>query len=215
MNEGQARNLCRMLYTSHGLARGMQRKFFKNYNQALKIYNESEILYDGFRYHRKEKIVLIVDKRTKKIITVYHARNKNKEIFVHKVEKKDYKGIAIALSNKEKIDYITKEQIKQDIEDGNLFCIKDEQGKITCIGALVFDEKHNSHYIKRVLVLNKKNEGKGLARKLIKNLTRFVKKVCLTPFYDNIKMIKILVDMGFQKVKRFGEKFVLYQKIRV
>lgn len=199
-----------MMYTRHGKDRFHQRCGYNKDPQ--KVYLDSVKLTSDYRYNYEEGILLSIG-RNNKVVTVL-TRNKRCRLRIEPVTRKDYKGIALALRNKkDEIDYITPKHIKEDIEQERLFCIR-EEGKIVCIGALVFDERHNATYIKRVMVLNKKNEGKGYAKKMIRDLSRLQEKVCITPYRDNEPMIKILVDLGFKLIKTFGENFLLYQKNR-
>lgn len=202
------------MYSSHARQRFFQRTGGGNKILPQVLYQESVKLTNKVRYNYNQDIMLITGKNNK-VITVLNCRNKNnKKIIVEPVTQKDYKGISLAIRNKkEKLDYITPKHIREDIKENRLFCIK-EEGKIVCIGALVFDKKHNSYYVKRVLVLNKKNEGKGYAKALIRDLSKLEKKVCVTPYKDNKPMIKILTDLGFKFIKAFGEMFTLYQKNR-
>lgn len=199
-----------MMYTRHGKDRFHQRCGYNKDPQ--KVYLDSVKLTSNYRYNYEEGILLSVG-RNNKVVTVL-TRNKRCRLRIEPVTRKDYKGIALALRNKkDEINYITPKHIKEDIEQERLFCIK-EEGKIVCIGALVFDEKHNATYIKRVLVLNKKNEGKGYTKKMIRDLSRLQDKVYVTPYKDNKPMIKILTDLGFRFVKAFDEMFTLYKKDR-
>ena len=79
---------------------------------------------------------------------------------IRKATAHDYKKIAMALYNK-KIPYITTAHSKEDIKNNRQYVIE-EEGKIIAIVSIVYDAQYNYYAIKRLCVLNKKNNGKGL-----------------------------------------------------
>lgn len=125
--------------------------------------------------------------------------------------KTDYKKIACSLNNKH-INYITSSHAKEDIENGRLFIIEEEE-KIIAQCALVYEEKYNYYAIKRLVVYNQKNRGRGIAQKFIsffcnKNLPA----LGCTPWADNIVMKKLLERNGFVYQYTFMENYQFYKK---
>lgn len=125
--------------------------------------------------------------------------------------KTDYRKIACSLNNKH-INYITSSHAKEDIENGRLFIIEEEE-KIIAQCALVYEEQYNYYAIKRLVVYNQKNCGRGIAQKFIsffcnKNLPA----LGCTPWTDNIAMKKLLERNGFIYQYTFMENYQFYKK---
>ena len=125
--------------------------------------------------------------------------------------KMDYKKIACSLNNKH-INYITSLHAKNDIENKCLFVVE-EEGKIIAQCALVYEEEYNYYAIKRLVVYNQKNCGRGIAQKFIsffcdKNLPA----LGCTPWVDNIVMKKLLERNGFVYQYTFMENYQFYKK---
>lgn len=114
------------------------------------------------------------------------------------VLEKDYKRIVKALNSGVKLDYITVEQVKKDFENYALYMLKDtETDKIMAIFSIVYDEKHQHYYFKRLKVLNQKNKGKGIASRIIEFVANLPFKVAVTPWQDNKVMCSLLEKYGF------------------
>lgn len=125
--------------------------------------------------------------------------------------KTDYRKIACSLNNKH-INYITSSHAKEDIENSRLFVVE-EEGKIIAQCALVYEEEYNYYAIKRLVVYNQKNYGRGIAQKFIsffcnKNLPA----LGCTPWADNIVMKKLLERNGFVYQYTFMENYQFYKK---
>lgn len=123
----------------------------------------------------------------------------------------DYKKIAISLGKIEKLSYINKVHLKEDIEKEQCY-LKIVKGKIVAIGSLVFDKEYNMYYVKRVIVMNKKYHRKGYGKELISHLSKLKKPVAITPFKENEKMKKLIEGLGFTFKYSFLENFQLYVK---
>lgn len=125
--------------------------------------------------------------------------------------KADYKGVACSLRNK-KIEYITPFHAKNDIENQRLF-VMEEEGKVIAQCALVYEAVYNYYAIKRLVVYNKKNCGRGIAEKFI---TFFCEKdipaLGCTPWKDNIVMKKLLERNGFVYQYTFMENYQFYKR---
>ena len=125
--------------------------------------------------------------------------------------KADYKGVACSLRNKN-IEYITSSHAKNDIENQCLF-VMEEEGKIIAQCALVREAAYNYYAIKRLVVYNKKNCGRGIAEKFI---TFFCEKdiptLGCTPWKDNAVMKKLLERNGFVYQYTFLENYQFYKR---
>lgn len=131
---------------------------------------------------------------------------------IRRASMNDYLRIAISINRVSKNSpYINKELLYQDIKNNSCF-VYEKCGKIVSIGSIVFDPKYQMDYIKRVCVMNQKNKGKGIAKEMIKYLQSQSNKIAVTPWKDNLKMIAILEEFGFERKYEFQENFVLYQK---
>lgn len=128
---------------------------------------------------------------------------------IQKATRQDYKSIAVSLRNKG-IPYITPEQADRDIENGNLYTIK-ENGKPIAQCALVYEADHHYHAIKRLVVYNKKNCGRGIANAFICHFVYFnLPALGCTPWEDNIVMRNLLENYGFKFKYKFLEKYCCY-----
>mgnify|MGYP003297797661 CR=1 FL=1 len=117
-------------------------------------------------------------------------------------------------TDEEKIKRATDEinNAKKDIENSRLFVVE-EEGKIIAQCALVYEEEYNYYAIKRLVVYNQKNCGRGIAQKFIsffcnKNLPA----LGCTPWADNIVMKKLLERNGFVYQYTFMENYQFYKK---
>ena len=125
--------------------------------------------------------------------------------------KQDMKRICCSLRNK-KIDYITPALAISDIDNSRLYIIKDKD-KIIAQCALVEEKEYGYYAIKRLVVYNKKNCGKGIAQQFIsffceKNLPA----LGCTPWDTNIAMKKLLERNGFVYQYTFMERYEFYKK---
>ena len=130
---------------------------------------------------------------------------------IRKATAHDYKKIATALYNK-KIPYITAAHSKEDIENNRQYVIE-EKGKIIAIVSIVYDAQYNYYAIKRLCVLNKKNNGKGYAFQLLSYCaTLSFPKIGCTPWSDNQAMRHMLNKLNFKLEYIFNEKWCFYSK---
>lgn len=130
---------------------------------------------------------------------------------IRKATAHDYKKIAMALYNK-KIPYITAAHSKEDIENNRQYVIE-EEGKIIAIVSIVYDAQYNYYAIKRLCVLNKKNNGKGYAFQLLSYCATLpLPKIGCTPWNDNQAMRHMLNKLNFKLEYIFDEKWCFYSK---
>ena len=109
----------------------------------------------------------------------------------------DYKRIAMALRNKH-IDYITPAHAREDIQKRRLYVIEDE-GVVIAQCALVHEPNHNYHAIKRLVIYNRKNCGRGIAQRFIRYFCAMnLPALGCTPWSDNETMKHLLSRNGFE-----------------
>ena len=130
---------------------------------------------------------------------------------IRTAEPADYKRIALALRNK-RINYITPAQAREDIQKRRLYVVEDN-GVVIAQCALVYEPDYGYHAIKRLVIYNKKNYGRGIAQ-------RFVSYFCAmnlpalgcTPWSDNQIMKKLLAKNGFEYQYTFLENYEFFVK---
>ena len=112
-------------------------------------------------------------------------------------EPTDYKRIALALRNK-RIDYITPAHAREDIANHRLYVVE-ENGMIIAQCALVEEPAHHYHAIKRLVIYNRKNCGRGIAQRFIRYFCAMnLPALGCTPWSDNQTMKHLLARNGFE-----------------
>lgn len=112
-------------------------------------------------------------------------------------ETTDYKRIAMALRNKH-IEYITPAHAREDIANRRLYVVE-EDGKIIAQCALVEEPAHHYHAIKRLVIYNRKNCGRGIAQRFIRYFCAMdLPALGCTPWSDNKTMKHLLSRNGFE-----------------
>ena len=123
----------------------------------------------------------------------------------------DYIKIVRAIQNKH-IEYITPAHVKEDIALGRQFVMMDGE-KVIAILSLVYDADYGYFAMKRLCVLNKKNNGKGYAQMMLRVVSGQANgKVGCTPWIDNGAMRHTLEKLGFTLEYVFSEKWCFYSK---
>lgn len=109
--------------------------------------------------------------------------------------------------------YCTPYQIAEDFTYGRLYCVY-EGDKVLGTFSLVYDEQWKYVAIKRLCILNKKNQGKGIARFAIHEILRYLHncKVGATPWEDNTAVRHILEAEGFKMEYKFMGHWCFYSK---
>lgn len=121
----------------------------------------------------------------------------------------DYKRIATALRNKH-IDYITPAHAREDIANHRLYVVE-EDGMIIAQCALVEEPAHHYHAIKRLVIYNRKNCGRGIAQRFIRYFcTMNLPALGCTPWSDNKVMCRLLVKNGFTYQYTFLNNYEFY-----
>lgn len=109
--------------------------------------------------------------------------------------------------------YCTPYQIADDFTNNRLYCVY-EGDKVLATFSLVYDFQWDYVAIKRLCILNKKNQGKGIARFAIHEILRYLHncKVGATPWEDNIAVRHILEAEGFKMEYKFDGHWCFYSK---
>ena len=123
----------------------------------------------------------------------------------------DYIHIVRAIQNKH-ISFITPAHIKEDIKNNRQYVLA-ENNHIIGIISLVYDPIYKYYAIKRLCILNKKNNGKGYGKMLLSYLATLpLNNIGCTPWIDNYKMKHLLETLGFKLQYIFDEKWCFYLK---
>ena len=130
---------------------------------------------------------------------------------IRKATRADLKAIINGVRVKG-LDYITPAHVREDIAQDRQFVLVDN-GKIVAILSLVKDQTFNYFAMKRLLILNKKNCGKGYAQMLLQYVSTQVSgKVGCTPWINNKAMRHTLEKLGFSLEYVFEKKWCFYSK---
>ena len=126
-------------------------------------------------------------------------------------ESTDYRRIAMALRNK-RIEYITPAHAREDIANNRLYVVE-EDGMIIAQCALVEEPAHHYHAIKRLVIYNRKNCGRGIARQFIHYFCDMnLPALGCTPWTDNQKMKYLLISNGFEYQYTFLGNYEFFLK---
>lgn len=132
-------------------------------------------------------------------------------MIVRLANKSDYRGVARSLANKN-ISYISSIHAKNDIENNRLF-VMEENGKAIAQCALVYEPLYNYYAIKRLVVYNKKNCGRGIAQQFISFFCAMdLPALGCTPWADNVAMKKLLERNGFVYQYTFMDNYQFYKR---
>lgn len=97
------------------------------------------------------------------------------------------------------IEYATPAHAENDFRNKSIrFYAMKEEGRLVAICSIVPDTTYNYKAIKRLVVLNPADRGKGYAKKLVAAVVRRQDGACgCTPWEDNKPMQKMLASLGF------------------
>ena len=124
----------------------------------------------------------------------------------------DYRWIMNAVCRKQ-LPFCTCNHIKDDFTWGRLYCVYEED-KVLATFSLVYDYDYDYLAIKRMCILNKKNEHKGIARFATHEILKYIHncKVGATPWEDNTAVRHILEAEGFKMEYKFDGHWCFYSK---
>lgn len=110
------------------------------------------------------------------------------------------------------LPYITKSQENLDYNHKRLYVVAEEEKVFACV-SLVWESKYEYFAVKRLCILNKKNQHKGIARFALKELQKIVQgRIGATPWMDNIPMRALLESEGFKLEYKFNDVWCYYWK---
>ena len=108
--------------------------------------------------------------------------------------------------------YCTPYQIADDFTNKRLYCVY-EGDKVLATLSLVPEPDYGYTAVKRLCILNKKNQGKGIARFALHEIQRMVSgRIGATPWEDNTAVRHILETEGFKMEYKFMGHWCFYSK---
>lgn len=111
------------------------------------------------------------------------------------------------------IDYATPAHAQSDFRNKSIKLyglIKDN--RIVAICSVVPDTIYNYLAIKRLVVLNPEDRGKGYAKELLQTVVKRQKGSCgCTPWEDNLPMQKLLAALGFVYQYHFNKIWTFWK----
>ena len=111
-------------------------------------------------------------------------------------------------------DYITTQQAKDDIDNNRLIICKNDKAKVVGIISVELKEDRGYIAIRRGMVTNKLNRGKGIMSKLVDFICQqsWGYPLGATPWIDNTPMIKILERNNFVRKYTFNTVWTYYER---
>lgn len=128
---------------------------------------------------------------------------------IRKATPADVKVLTHKLQNK-RIEYNTVEMMKKDVKENCLWVLVDNNTIVA--SCAVVSTEFNWLGVKRLVVYNKKNCGKGYAGKLLKAITATPQIYCITPWDDNEPMKHLAEKVGFSFKYKFNGNWCCYLK---
>ena len=129
---------------------------------------------------------------------------------IRKATTTDVKTLTRKLQNK-RIEYNTVEMMKKDVREKCLWILIDNNTIVASCAVV----PTNFYWmgVKRLVTYNKKNYGKGYARKLLETVTADQKQVyCITPWDNNEPMKHLAEKVGFSFKYKFNGNWCCYLK---
>ena len=124
----------------------------------------------------------------------------------------DWVRIFNAMCHKDEIPFCTPTQVLYDFQNNREYIVVEGE-KILATVSLVEEPQYGYTAIKRLCILNKKNQGKGIARFAIHEIQKMVKgKIGGTPWIDNAPVCHLFESEGFTLQYIFNEKWCFYVK---
>lgn len=128
---------------------------------------------------------------------------------IRKATSADIKTLTHKLQNK-RIEYNTIEMMKKDVKESFLWVLIDNNTIVA--SCAVVSTEFDWLGVKRLVVYNKKNCGKGYAGKLLKAVTATPQAYCITPWDDNEPMKHLAEKVGFSFKYKFNGNWCCYLK---
>lgn len=131
---------------------------------------------------------------------------------LRKATHKDLMKVCRAIGYKTNLPYIRVEDALSDFLHERMYVVAEGE-KVFATVSLVPEPDYGYTAIKRLCILNKKNQGKGVARFALREIQKIIiGKIGATPWDDNEKMRYLLESEGFHLEYVFAEKWCFYVK---
>ena len=131
---------------------------------------------------------------------------------LRKATRKDVMKVCRAIGYKTNLPYIRVEDVMSDFLHDRIYVVAEGE-KVFATVSLVPEPDYGYTAIKRLCILNKKNQGKGIARFALHEIQRMVNgRIGATPWLDNGAVRHILEAEGFVLQYIFRERWCYYAK---
>jgi hypothetical protein len=131
---------------------------------------------------------------------------------LRKATRKDLMKVCRAIGYKTNLPYIRVEDALSDFLHERMYVVAEEE-KVFATVSLVPEPDYGYTAIKRLCILNKKNQGKGIARFAIREIQKVMTgKIGATPWEDNYSMRHILESEGFKLEYKFTGNWCFYSR---
>lgn len=130
---------------------------------------------------------------------------------LRKAEPMDFAKVRMAIGKKQ-IPFCTPAQIHADFHYERMYVVA-EGKKVLATVSLVEEPEYGYTAVKRLCILNKKNQGKGIARFALHEIQRMVKgRIGGTPWVDNAPVRHLFESEGFKLQYVFNGHWCYYMK---
>ena len=131
---------------------------------------------------------------------------------LRKTTRKDLMKVCRAIGYKTNLPYIRVEDAMFDFLHDRIYVVAEGE-KVLATISLVPEPDYEYTAVKRLCILNKKNQGKGIARFALHEVQRMVSgRIGATPWEDNTPMRHLLEVEGFILQYVFDERWCFYAK---
>ena len=131
---------------------------------------------------------------------------------LRKATRKDLMKVCRAIGYKTNLPYIRVEDTFSDFLHERMYVVAEGE-KVFATVSLVPEPDYGYTAIKRLCILNKKNQGKGIARFALHEIQKVVKgRIGSTPWVDNTPVRHLFETEGFVLQYVFNEKWCFYMK---
>lgn len=131
---------------------------------------------------------------------------------LRKANRKDIMKVCRAIGYKTNLPYIRVEDAMSDFLHERIYVVAEGE-KVFATLSLVEEPEYGYTAVKRLCILNKKNQGKGIARFALHEIQKVVSgRIGATPWTDNGAVRHILEMEGFVLQYVFNERWCYYAK---
>lgn len=131
---------------------------------------------------------------------------------LRKATRKDIMKVCRAIGYKTNLPYIRVEDAMFDFLHDRIYVVAEGE-KVFATVSLVPEPDYGYTAIKRLCILNKKNQGKGIARFALHEIQRMASgRIGATPWEDNCAMRHILEAEGFKMEYKFAGNWCFYSR---